>query len=57
MYDVYLTCIGDGEQALHVQRIEISGIQSRIRIESFSFQQRTNNEKQKNQMKTKVEQK
>jgi hypothetical protein len=37
--------------------IEIPGIQSRIRIESVSFEQRTvNNEQQKNQMKTKVEQ-
>jgi hypothetical protein len=39
-------------------RIEIPGIQSRIRIEYFSFEQQTmNNEKQTNQMKTKVEQK
>jgi hypothetical protein len=38
--------------------IEIPGIQSRIRIESFSFEQQTmNNEKAKNRRKTKVEQK
>ncbi len=38
--------------------VEIPGIQSRIRIESFSFEQQTmNNEKAKNQRKTKVEQK
>ncbi len=50
MYDVYLTCIDDDEQVLHIQ--------SRIRIEYFSFEQQTmNNEKAKNQMKTKMEQK
>jgi hypothetical protein len=39
-------------------RIEIPGIQSRIRIEYYSFEQQTmNNEKAKNLIKTKVEQK
>ncbi len=38
--------------------IETPGIQSRIRIEYFSFEQQTmNNEKAKNQMETKMEQK
>jgi hypothetical protein len=38
--------------------IKIPGIQSRIRIEYFSFEQQTmNNEKAKNRMKTKVKQK
>jgi hypothetical protein len=39
-------------------KIEIPGIQSKIRIESFFFEQRTmNNEKKKIEWKTKVEQK
>jgi hypothetical protein len=38
--------------------IEIPGIQSRIRIESFSFEQQAmNNEKARNRRKIKVEQK
>jgi hypothetical protein len=38
--------------------IEMPGVQSRFRIASFFFEQRTmNNEKQKNQMETKVKQK
>jgi hypothetical protein len=39
-------------------RIEIPGIQSRTRIEYFSFEEQTmNNEKAKNRMKLKIEQK
>jgi hypothetical protein len=62
MYDVYLTCIDDDEQVLHLLRVQVErgkipGIQSRIRIESVFFEQSTMNNGKAKEWKQKLNKK